>query len=551
MNVIDSFNTYLQNHIKHTFSLDDYTVSGCEITLNTDPCKQQFGDITTNASMILARTLKKAPFAIAQDIIAEFNHPDIKHAEIAGAGFINFFLTEHAIQKISQEIFTQKASFFKSITPDNAHSYNIEFVSANPTGPLYVSHGRGGIIGDVLGNILSFIGHNVTKEYYINDAGSQITKLGHSLKVRCLQAQGLSVEMPEDGYRGSYLVSLSRLFIDEHPDQDLENLDISVYAQYAQKHVLTSIKETLSSYGINFDVWFSEKKLHTQGRIEQALQILDKQGYLYNKDDALWFASTYFGDDKDRVLKRANGQLTYAAADIAYLEDKVERSFDKIIIILGQDHHGYTQRLKGAIQALGHPKDMLDTILYQLVTLKEGNTVVRMSKRAGHGVELKDIIETVGKDVARYFYLNKKADAHLELDLDLAVKKSQENPVYYIQYAYVRTKSIIAKSHTCVDFHDITYHDLDHVTCDESLIIKKIVSLKTALMNIACNYQTHILSYYTYELSQMFHKYYGSHKVCDETDIKRTRARLAVVMLVKQTLEYCFDMLSIDKPDKM
>lgn len=551
MNSIDTVHQELQKFLIQEFQLS--AQPAIDITLNVDGAKQQFGDITTNAAMILAKQLGLNPRQAAERITQKFSHPVIKKIEIAGPGFINMHLTLNAITSLAQEMFTQKNAFFYAA--QLAHKkYNIEFVSANPTGPLHLGHGRGGIIGDVLGNVLRLIGHTATKEFYINDAGSQIQKLGNSFKIRCLQQAGMPAELPEDGYHGEYLIELAKQCISSHTISILHS-DDAFFAQYAKENLLEALKATLKNYGIEFDVWFSELQLHqkhgNESAIDHALKILDQRGYLFSTDNALWFKSTEFGDDKDRVVKKNTGEMTYVAADIAYLENKIDRGFDKLIIILGQDHHSYLTRLKAVMQGLGRNHDQLDIILYQLVTLKESGQMVRMSKRAGRMVTLEDIIETVGKDVARFFYLNKKADAHLEFDIDLALKQTDENPVYYIQYAYVRISSILEKALAHPELLDISEVDSAFITDAEKLLIKKLIHLKYLLQTIARNYQTHALTYYAIELAQLFHSYYNMHKVIDPEHINQSRGRLFSIMLVKQTLKTCFDVLGISAPERM
>lgn len=552
MNSIDIIHQELQQFLLTEFQLT--TQPAVDITLNVDAAKQQFGDITTNAAMILAKQLGMNPKQVAERIIQNFSNSNIEKIEIAGPGFINMHLTLPAIATLSQDLFNQKNQFFslsQTITPKK---YNIEFVSANPTGPLHLGHGRGGIIGDVLGNILRLVGHTVTKEFYINDAGSQIQKLGNSFKIRCLQESGIIVELPEDGYHGEYLIELAKQCIQTHTLAVL-NSDDAFFAQYAKENLLEALKTTLKNYGIEFDVWFSELQLHIKhgekSAIDHALEILDNRGYLFNDSNALWFKSTAFGDDKDRVVKKNSGEMTYVAADIAYLENKIDRGFDQLIIILGQDHHSYLTRLKAVMQGLGRNPAQLDIILYQLVTLKESGQMVRMSKRAGRMVTLEDIIDTVGKDVARFFYLNKKADAHLEFDIDLALKQTDENPVYYIQYAYVRIASILEKALAYPELQNISQLDSAYISDAERLLIKKVVHLKYMLQTISRNYQTHALTYYAIELAQLFHSYYNMHKVIDIEHINQSRGRLFAIMLVRQTLKTCFDLLGISAPERM
>lgn len=549
MNTIECISNQFFKHLENQFSPEPHTLHSITVTLNTDEHKQNFGDLSSNAALILSKIVGKPPREIAQSIISSFQHTNIAKLEIAGPGFINFFLTPDALHQLADELTVQRAAFFKPEKP-HAHNYSLEFVSANPTGPLHIGHGRGGIIGDVLGNILQFLGNKVTKEFYINDAGSQIEKLGTSLKIRCLQALGGTQQLPEDAYHGEYITELAQQCIAEFGPTVINN-DDAFFGDYGKKHLLEKIKTTLSSYGIHYNVWFSEKTLHESGEVEKAIAVLTQTGHTYEKDGALWFTSQMFGDDKDRVLKKADGSYTYVAADVAYMLDKIERGADKLVMVLGQDHHSYVVRLKGLLQALGNNPDMLDIILYQLVTVKKVGESVRLSKRAGNIITLSDIIDTVGKDVARFFYLNKKADAHLDFDIDLALKKTDENPVYYIQYAYVRTKSILQKSQEVAEFASITEKDAQHITETESLLLKKIMALKDLLESIEKNNQTHALSYYVVELAQQFHSYYSKHKVIDPSTVNQSRGRLLMVSLVQSTIEVCLDLLGIDKPEKM
>lgn len=551
MNVIETIQQAFTTYLETTFDVEPQLLTSCDFSLNIDEGKQNFGDLNSNAALILAKKLQRNPREVAQSIATGFTHSYISAIEPAGPGFLNFTLTRQALHDLATDLFIAKETFFKLNPSEKKHTYSIEFVSANPTGPLHLGNGRGGIIGDVLADILKFIGHKATKEFYINDAGSQIKKLGASFKTRYLQATGHEVSMPEEGYHGSYLIDLARELVTEQGAGLSEQPD-EFFAEYAKDKILLMIQETLKEYGITFDVWFSERYLHASGAIESALEILDKRGYLYQQDDALWFKSTAFGDDKDRVVKKSSGELTYAAADIAYLKNKTDRGADRIIIILGHDHHSYAVRLQTILQALALPSNpQLNVILYQLVKMKVDGEQMRMSKRAANIVTLKDVIETVGKDVSRFFYLNRKADAQLEFDLDLAMKKTDENPVYYIQYAYVRTNSILEKAQEVPDFANITETDNSHIGINESLLIKKIVSLKSLLNNISVNTQTHLLANYSIELATLFHKYYTHNRVIDLENKAQSRSRLLLIMLVRDTLATTFDLLGISKPEKM
>lgn len=551
MNILDQIKQSFFSLLATELSVPAATVKTIQITLNVDLNKQQFGDLSSNAALILAPITQKKPRDIAQTIAENFSHPAVAKIEIAGPGFINFYLTPKAFQTIGQELYTQGKSFFVKSTDEVTHNYSIEFVSANPTGPLHIGHGRGGIIGDVLARIIHMRGHAVTTEFYINDAGSQIQKLGNSLKIRCEQALGIETSIPEDGYHGEYLQKLAQACITEYGKETVLSKSNSFFAEYAKSHLLAHIQQTLAQYNITFNIWFSEKTLHESGEIDQAIDILTQRGFIYEKDGAWWFKSTEFGDDKDRVVKRSSGELTYVAADIAYLLNKLGRSFNKIIMVLGQDHHSYVVRLKAAMQALGNNPDNLDVILYQLVTLKESGELLRLSKRAGRIVSLKDIIDTVGTDVARFFYLNRKADAHLDFDLDLALKKTEENPVFYLQYAYVRTGSILEKAATLEGLSDITQEDAQYLGIEEQFLLKKIASLKQILKDINETYQTHALTYYVLELAHAFHSYYAAHRVIDTQNIHTSRSRLLMIKLLRQTFTLCLDLLGISAPERM
>jgi arginyl-tRNA synthetase len=551
MNILEQLQSAFKKHLADNYGIPSDTPGIGELTLNVDENKQDFGDLSSNTAMILAKQLGKAPRILAQEIIETFRHPLIEKIEIAGPGFINIFLTQPAFTQLANLLHNEPTSFFMPSPNHKKQSFCIEFVSANPTGPLHFGHGRGGIIGDVLGNILKFLGHKVDKEFYINDAGAQIEKLGRSFKARCQEAADLAFEIPEDGYHGEYLLDLAKECIKENGTSILDKPD-SFFAQYAKTELLERIKHTLDTYGITFDVWFSEKSLHDSGAIEKAIKGLEKSGYLYENEGATWFKSTAFGDDKDRVVCRANGEYTYVAADIAYMKNKIERGYNALVYVLGHDHHSYATRLQGLFQAQGLEHDnTLATILYQLVKIKQSGQQVRMSKRAGNIITLEDVIEATGRDVARFFYLNRKADAQHEFDLDLATKKSDENPVYYIQYAYVRTGSILSKAAEIPALQDITANDAAQLDQEERFLLKKIASLKELLQAIGTNHQTHLLAHYTLELAQMFSRYYAKHRVIDAENPSLSRGRLLLTKTMRDTLALCLDLLGLSKPDRM
>lgn len=507
---------------------------------------KQFGDLSTNIAMLIAKDLKQNPRLVAENVLKNLHSSFIERCEIAGPGFLNIGLKPIFYETFLRELQELGSDFFATNT-NKKYAYNVEFLSANPTGPIHIGNGRGGIIGDVLANVLRFVKNKVTKEYYINDAGNQITKLGLSLKIRCMQQVGQDVEMPEDSYQGEYLILMAQELVAFHGSTIIEK-DEAFFGDYAKAKILIYLKETLSMYGITYDVWFSEKSLHESGAIKQALAVLEERGYLYTQDDAIWFKSTLFGDDKDRVLVRANGEPTYTAADIAYMYNKINRGSTYMVMTLGHDHHSFAQRLHGLHQALGLEQYPLDIILYQLVKMKQNDVQVRMSKRSGSIITLRDVIETVGTDVARFFYLHKKADSQLEFDLALALKKTDENPVFYIQYAYVRAHSLLEKAKE-LSLANTTSTFV--ITEHEEPLLKKMLGLYEVLAAIELNHQPHLLATYTIELATLFHSYYNQVRIVQDEHHDRRASRLTIVQEVKKTFKLCFDLLGISAPEKM
>jgi len=532
---------------------EEVRASGATVTL-LDSSSHHQGDLTTNAAMTLARMLKKPPRAVAEQIVETIKnqielskYTSLSHLEIAGPGFINITLAPQAWASLAQQISASPASFFKAETKQKTHSYLIEYVSANPTGPLHLGHGRNAIIGDILARCLRFIGHEVTTEFYINDAGSQMQRLGESLRARCTEFLGGTAEIPEEGYHGQYLLEIAGECVQEHGQSVLEN-DTAFFTSYAKTKLIAQQKEELADYGVAFDSWFSELSLHNSNAITDALNELERRGFLYNKDGALWFKSTEFGDDKDRVIRKQDGSLTYIAPDIAYHVNKFARGAQTLIDIVGQDHHGYVLRLKGTLAALGYDANNLAVILYQLVSLKQGDTPIKMSKRSGTFIGLREVIDTVGVDAARFFFLHKKADSHLELDIDVALKQSQENPVFYLQYAYVRTLSILQKAKELNLTANIT---AGSCTPEEIAVLKKIIGLSMALNTVATQYATHTLATYALDLAQVFHNFYTNNRIIDTALPETTTRRLALVSVVQQTLGLTLDLLGLSRRESM
>lgn len=574
MNLLSILKLGLLQVIQKSLNLSDEDMSRVDIALNVDK-DQTFGDMSCNAAMMLAKQLEKNPRQLAQEIaqaiiLASKSEGNpvlfgaIKSVEIAGPGFLNITLNHEVWWTLALEFFQQKDMFFQlEFDEKGRQKYLIEFVSANPTGPLHLGHGRGAIIGDTLARVLNFLGHVAEKEFYINDAGNQLAILGNSLKVRCLQQCGQAAELPENGYAGQYMVDLAKECIDELGCDVIKN-DEKFFADYAKEKMLALQHKDLENYRVVFDRWFSEKSLHDSGAVASTIELLKEKGLVYELDGALWFKSTQFGDDKDRVVKKSDGSWTYIGADIAYHKDKFDRGYTKLVNILGQDHHGYVKRLKATMEVIGCQADRLDVILYQLVTIKENDVVLRMSKRAGKFTQLSDVIEAVGPDVARFFYLNRKAEAHLEFDLATALKKTDENPVFYIQYAYVRICSLLEKARQISQFDEYLnllftggWNDEELVNIVKSMtehefaVLRKIVQLQDVLGSVAVGYQTHLLAYYTWELAQTLHNYYTNNKIVDIENIGQSKVRLFTVILIKDALEICLDLLGLSKPEKM
>lgn len=552
MNAIAILKKHIVTTAKEVFGISDDALKNFELKINTES-QNSFGDISCNIAMILAKAVGQNPRAVATTIMQRLEAmalPSIQSLAIAGPGFLNITLSTAAWQSLVADLYSAKSSFFKPYNLKK-NKYLIEFVSANPTGPLHLGGGRGGIIGDTLARVLSFLGHTVHKEYYINDAGNQVKLLAQSFKARCLQALGMDAVVPEDGYGGQYLVDTAKECVSQHGNAVVHK-DDQFFLDYAKDHMIAGVKQDLARYNVIFDQWFSEKSLHDDGSIDRVLTLLQEKDLVYEQEGALWFRSTMFGDDKDRVIRKSTGELTYIAADIAYHKSKFDRGFDVLIDILGHDHHGYVNRLKATMQALGYSADQLQVILYQLVSIKNAGAVVRMSKRAGTFTELSDVMDAVGVDVARYFYLKSRTESALDFDMEVAVKQTDENPVYYIQYAYVRMNSVLnkAKAEGFEASGDCSAL-VTHFGADDRMLVKKIVSLSDTLQAIASSHSTHLMALYAHELATTFHAYYTRNKIIDASQPEVTQLRLCLVGLTHQTLDICLDLLGLTKPERM
>ena len=514
-----------------------------------------FGDFATNVAMLLAKETKKAPRDIAKIIVDHFpkEKKGVASLEIAGPGFINFRMENKWLAKCLTEILDQGSRFGYS-NKGAGKKVQVEFVSANPTGELHMGNARGAAIGDTLANLLKMAGYDSKKEFYINDAGNQIEKFGGSLEARYLQLLGEDVPFPEDGYHGEDVTETMRQLISEIGDKYKkmeENLRRELLTAYALEKKLNSIRETLKRFSVEYDIWFSEQSLYDSGAIVDVVEKMRQKGYVYEKDQALWLEATRFGEEKDEVLVRGNGIPTYYAADIAYHENKFQRGFEKIINVWGADHHGHVARMKGAMGVLGHERDALEVILMQLVHLHQGGQLMRMSKRTGTYVTLEELMDEVGKDAARFFFVMRSPDSQMDFDLDLAKSETSDNPVYYVQYAHARICSLLnmAKDEGYnIDNIKSKTELLTHQS--EEMLIRKMAEFPDEVIFAAEHLEPHRIAVYVQELAAAFHNFYGNCRVLGD-DENLSLARLALVKGVAGIIKTSLEAMGVTAPQKM
>ncbi len=525
------------------------------ITLET-PKDKNHGDMSSTFALAMAKIEGKPPRTIAEIVLANLQDEEgiIAKTEIAGPGFINFFLKQDRWRKTLFDIDAEAHEYgLKDI--GKGERVQVEFVSANPTGPLYVGHGRGAAVGDALANLLAAVGYDVQREFYINDAGRQVRLLAQSLYARYQQALGNNVAFPEDGYHGEYIAEAAQEFIKVHGSKFLnKSLDecAAVFADFGKDAMLADIRTDLEAFGVRFDVWFSEKTLLADGSVKKSIEELKERGFAYEQDGALWLRSTAFGDDKDRVIIKKDGEYTYLATDIAYHRNKLARGFTQLVNIWGADHHGYIPRVQAVIQAFGHPQDSLHVLLVQLVSILRHGQPVPMSKRAGNFVTLRDVVQDVGADAARYIFLTRKTDSHLDFDLDIAKEQSRENPVYYVQYAHARIASVFREVETRaipVPGRDAVKIDLLDVE-EEQSIIKALAKYPEMIEEAALAYEPHRITFYLQDLAGLLHNYYFKHRIIAE-DMARTGARLFLMKQVKTVIQSALKILGVAAPERM
>jgi len=526
-----------------------------ELTAPPDP---KFGDFSTNLAMVAAGAQKRTPREVAQALLRHLSGVDdvVERTEIAGAGFINFHLKPSWLDEVVREV-QARGEAYGGGNDGRSEKVLLEFVSANPVGPLTVAQGRAAAIGDTLARLLEARGYQVYREYYVNDAASstQVRKLAESLEARYCQALGQDKPLPEDGYRGEYLVEMARGIAEREGNRYLAmplEERLRAFSALAEQGFVEDHRRVLEAFGVVFDNWFRESSLYPSGEVDAALGLLKERGYTYEADGALWLRSTAFGDDKDRPLVRANGKPTYIAADTAYHRHKFDRGFDRLIDIWGPDHHGYVARTRAAVAALGYSADKLDIIIHQLVRLFRGGEMVRMSKRAGDIITLQEVIEEVGADAARYFFLMRSTDSPLDFDLELAKKETAENPVYYVQYAHARISSILRNAAeqgvSLPDWRRANLSLLRHT--DELALMRKLADFPEEVAAAARLYESHRMTRFGTELAGIFHQFYTNCRVLGE-DPELTAARLTLAGAALITLRNLLHLLGVSAPERM
>lgn len=520
------------------------------------PKEKAHGDLATNAAMQLTRIAKKNPRQIAEAIVShlDYEKAGIEKAEIAGPGFINFTVSKSYLYPVIEQVYSQGKDYGR-VNDGQGKKMQVEFVSANPTGSLHLGHARGAAVGDALCNVLDFAGYDVTREYYINDAGNQVVNLCKSIEARYKQELGMDTEMPEDGYHGEDIKGFARELVAEKGEELLSLTPEEREAflrKYGLEKELEKIKRDLGRFRVGFDVWFSESSMYEDGQVENSLQELRAKGQTFDLDGATWLRTTDYGDDKDRVLVKNDGTYTYLTPDIAYHRNKYDRGFDRMINIWGADHHGYIPRVKAAMEAIGNDPGKLTVLIAQMVSLFQDGEKVKMSKRTGKAVTMVDLMDEVGVDAIRYFFTMRSMDSHLDFDMDLAISTSNENPVFYVQYAYARICSVYRQAEEQgIVIPSLESINLNKLTAEHEYdLLRKIGELPEEIRTTAENFAPHRLVRYVYELASLFHSYYKAERVITE-DSEQTVARLVLLGAVRTTLANVLTLIGVSAPKRM
>lgn len=535
---------------------DSVTKLGAEnVNIHVEtPKNTDNGDFSSNVAMQLTKVLRKNPRVIAEEIINNLAEVDfVEKVEIAGPGFLNFFVKKASLGNILADVFVAGDNFGANNT-GNGEKIMLEYVSANPTGDLHVGHARNGAVADSLVRIMKLSGYDVTREFYVNDAGNQINNLTLSTDVRYRQALGQDVHMPEDGYNGKDIIKLGEVLVEQYGSSLLEKSNDDYFKflrEYSVNYQLEKLKKDLTDFRVNFDNFYSETSLYESGKIITTLEKLKELGHIYDQDGATWLSTTELGtgDDKDRVLIKADGSYTYFTPDIAYHKDKFDRGFSKVINLFGADHHGYVPRLKASVRAIGYDPNNLEVLIMQLVRLLENGQEVKMSKRTGKSITVRDLIEEVGVDAARYFLVMRSADTHLDFDFTVAKEQSSDNPLYYAQYAHARICSILRQ--VADQNHDVNSYDPNLLTDDYSVdTLKLLAYFPEVVAQAARHYEPHRVCNYVQNLAAAFHKFYGNNKVITENK-EQTVSYLALITAVKITIKNALALIGVTAPEKM
>ena len=507
------------------------------------------GDYATNVAMQLTRILRKNPRMIATDIVNTFDTEkcDIERIEIAGPGFINFFVKSTSFSPLIKHVLEKEDDYGKQ-TYGQGKKYDVEFVSANPTGDLHLGHAWQAALGDSICNLLEAVGYDVTREYYVNDAGVQILKLSQSIFARYQQELGLDVKFPEDGYHGRDIIAFAKQLKETYGDTLLDK-PLTYFREIGIEHELNKIRKDLDYFRVKFDVYSHEVMLYEKGWVDQVIPALREKGYIYEQDDAIWFRTTDFEDDKDRVVKKSDGNYTYFLPDIAYHKYKLERGFDYLVNILGADHHGYIKRMEAAICALGYQKDQIQYVIHQMVKLIKDGEELKLSKRTGKAYTLRDLCDEIGVNATRFQFASKNPGSHMELDIDLAVKQSNENPVYYIQYAHARCCSIM-ESYGKLEVSDDTSGSL--LTNPKEIdLLKHIGEFEKVVLDAALNKAPFKITNYLYTLASLFHTFYNECKVIDKDNMDLTSQRVVLAKMTRITIKNGLKLIGVEALNKM
>ncbi|MEK4698432.1 arginine--tRNA ligase [Solibacillus sp. FSL R7-0668] len=555
MNAVEQLQQSIKAALAAAIEKAGLVEAGTEVNIHLETPKDKAnGDYATNVAMQLTKLAKKPPRAIAESILENLETADteIEKIDIAGPGFMNITVRKDFLASVVKAAFEQGANYGRS-NAGNAEKVQVEFVSANPTGDLHLGHARGASVGDSLCNVMDFAGYAVSREYYINDAGNQINNLAYSLEARYKQALGMDADMPEDGYHGSDIIEIAGKLAEEFGAAILEKSEeerFKFFRQHGLQLELAKLQNDLKNFRVEFDVWYSETSLYENGKIDVALNKLRENGHVFEEEGATWFRSTTFGDDKDRVLIKNDGSFTYLTPDIAYHEDKLQRGFNKLINIWGADHHGYIPRMKAAIEALGYDRGTLEVDIIQMVQLYKNGEKFKMSKRTGNAVTMRELVEEVGLDAVRYFFVKTAGDSHMDFDLDLAVSQSNENPVYYAQYAHARISSILRSA--AEQGYAATLENLNLLTAEkEEDVLKKVGAFPQIVADAAKHRTPHRIANYIQELAAAFHSFYNAEKVLNQDNKELTEARLALITAVKTTLANALKLIGVSAPEKM